>query len=70
MAAVLGDRDLVRRHLDADPTCIRMRVSEEFFPMINPKAGGTIYQWTLGFYVSGLDVSRNFGHRRGPSSSP
>ncbi len=63
MAAALGDRDLVRRHLDADPTCIRMRVSEEFFPMINPKAGGTIYQWTLGFYVSALDVSRNFGHQ-------
>ena len=62
MAAAVGDFDLVRRHLDADPDCIRMRVSEEFFPMINPKAGGTIYQWTLGFYVSVHDVSRNFGH--------
>ena len=62
MAAALGDRELVRRHLDADPNCIRMRVSEEFFPMINPKAGGTIYQWTLGFFVSALDVSRKFGH--------
>jgi ankyrin repeat protein len=62
MATALGDRELVRRHLDTDPTCIRMRVSEEFFPMINPKAGGTIYQWTLGFYVSVYDVSRKFGH--------
>jgi ankyrin repeat protein len=62
MAAALGDSELVDRHLDADPDCIRMRVSEEFFPMINPKAGGTIYQWTLGFYVSVLDVSRKFGH--------
>jgi ankyrin repeat protein len=62
MATALGDRELVRRHLDTDPSCIRMRVSEEFFPMINPKAGGTIYQWTLGFYVSVYDVCRNFGH--------
>ena len=52
----------VRRHLDADPDCIRMRVSDEFFPMINKKAGGTIYQWTLGFYVSAHQVSRKFGH--------
>jgi hypothetical protein len=62
MAAALGDLELVRRHVDADPGCIRMRVSEEFFPMINPKAGGTIYQWTLGFYVSVHDVSRKWGH--------
>src|SRR5262249_9915952 len=52
----------VRRHLDADPSCIRMRVSEEFFPMISPKAGGTIYQWKLGWYLSPHRVSRKFGH--------
>src|SRR5262249_28320369 len=43
MAAALGDIELVRRLLDAAPGMIRMRVSEEFFPMISPKAGGTIY---------------------------
>lgn len=62
MASALGDIDLVRRHLDADPACIRMRVSEEFFPMISPKAGGTIYQWKLGWYLSPHRVSRKFGH--------
>jgi ankyrin repeat protein len=62
MAAAIGDEELVRRHLDADPDCIRMRVSDEFFPMIKPKAGGTIYQWTLGWYVSAHQVARNFGH--------
>jgi ankyrin repeat protein len=62
MAAALGDLGLVRRHLDAQPDCIRMRVSDEYFPMIKPNAGGTIYQWTLGFYVSAHQVSRNFGH--------
>jgi Ankyrin repeats (3 copies) len=62
MAAALGDIDLVRRHLNADPASIRMRVSEEFFPMISPKAGGTIYQWKLGWYLSAHRVARKFGH--------
>ena len=62
MAAALGDLDLVRTHLDADPDCIRMRVSEEYFPMVRPKSGGTIYQWTLGFHVSAHQVARKFGH--------
>ena len=59
MAAALGDADLVRRHLDADPDCIRLRVSEEYFPMTNDKAGGTIYQWTLGWHVSAHDVGHD-----------
>ena len=62
MAAALGDVELVRRHLDTDPDCIRIRVSDEYFPMITQKAGGTIYQWTLGWHVSAHDVARDFGH--------
>lgn len=62
MAAALGDIELVRRELDADPDRIRMRVSDEYFPMIGGKAGGAIYQWTLGWYVSAHDVARKFGH--------
>jgi ankyrin repeat protein len=62
MAAALGDVKLIRKHLDANPDCIHMRVSNEFFPMINHKAGGTIYQWTLGWYVSPHDVAKQFGH--------
>jgi Ankyrin repeats (3 copies)/Ankyrin repeat len=62
MSAAIGDGDLVRKHLDADPECTRMRVSDEYFPMINPQAGGTIYQWTLGFYSSAHQVARKFGH--------
>jgi ankyrin repeat protein len=61
MAAALGDADLVRRHLDS-PDCIHLRVSDEYFPMINQKSGGTIYQWTLGWYVSPHDVAKQFGH--------
>jgi hypothetical protein len=62
MAAALGDIDLVRQHLDADPASIRMRVSEEFFPMVSLKAGGTIYQWKLGWYLSPHRVARKFVH--------
>ena len=62
MAAALGDLDLVATHLDADPDCIRMCVSDEFFPKINKRSGGTIYGWTLGFYLSAHRVARKFGH--------
>jgi ankyrin repeat protein len=62
MAAALGDESLVRRHLEADPRCIRMRVSDEYFPMVGGKSGGTIYQWTLGWYVSAHQVAKQLGH--------
>ncbi len=62
MASALGDLQLVRQHLDADPNAIRLRVSDEYFPMINRRAGGTIYQWTLGWHVSAHQVAKNFGH--------
>jgi hypothetical protein len=62
MAAALGDEPLVREHLERDPSCIQMRVSPEYFPMIGGKTGGTIYQWTLGWYVSGHQVAKKFGH--------
>ncbi len=62
MAAALGDVELVRRHLDADPDCIRMNVSEEWFPKQNPRAGGTIYIWMLGWHHTAHSVARGFGH--------
>jgi hypothetical protein len=61
MAAVLGDADLVRRHLDNDPACIGMRVSDEWFPKQNARAGGTIYIWTLGAHRTAHSVARDFG---------
>jgi ankyrin repeat protein len=62
MAVALGDIDLVRRHLNAEPGCIRMSVSEEWFPKQNPRAGGTIYLWTLGAHRTAHSVARDFGH--------
>jgi len=62
MAAALGDLALVRKHLEADPACIHMRVSGEYFPKRNPHAGGTIYTWTLGQHKTPHLVARQFGH--------
>ena len=62
MAAALGDLGLVRRHLDANPACIRMSVTEEWFPKKDPRAGGTIYLWQLGANRTAHTVARDFGH--------
>lgn len=62
MAAALGDISLVGSILDKDPEAIRMRVSDEFFPLIGSENGGTIYQWQLGWYVSAHQVARKFEH--------
>lgn len=62
MATALGDADLVQRHLDADPACIHMSVSEEWFPKQDPRAGGTIYIWMLGRHRTAHSVARDFGH--------
>jgi ankyrin repeat protein len=61
MAAALGDPDLVRRHLDANPAAIAATVSPQWFPMTDPRAGGTIYIWTLGGNKSAHLVAHEFG---------
>jgi ankyrin repeat protein len=62
LVSALGDLDRARRHLDADPACIRMTVSDEWFPKQNPHSGGTIYIWTLGGMKNAHLVAREFGH--------
>jgi ankyrin repeat protein len=64
MAAALGDVNLVRHHLDTDPACIRMSVSEAWFPKKDPRAGGTIYIWMLGANRTAHVVARDFGHEQ------
>jgi hypothetical protein len=61
MAAALGDLERARKHLDDDPRCARMRVDDQWFPKTNPKAGGTIYNWTLGFYASAHEAAKKYG---------
>ena len=62
MAAALGALELVQKHLAARPESLLMRVSPEWFPMRNKRAGGTIYIWTLGQGASPHSVARAFGH--------
>ena len=63
MAVALGDLDLVRRHLDANPAVIAMSVSQEWFPKLNPRSGGTIYLWVLGGNKSAHEIAREFQTR-------
>jgi hypothetical protein len=62
MAAALGDMNLVQHHLDNNPACIRMSVSDEWFPKHDQRSGGTIYIWTLGKHRTAHAVARDFGH--------
>ncbi|HYL78212.1 MAG TPA: ankyrin repeat domain-containing protein [Bryobacteraceae bacterium] len=62
MAAALGDLELVGRHLDADPACIRARVSEEYFPKQDSRSGGSIYFQIFGKERTPHLIARDFGH--------
>jgi len=56
MAAALGNIDLARRLLDADPKCVATTVSEEWFPK------NTVYIPLLGARRTAHAVARDFGH--------
>jgi ankyrin repeat protein len=62
MAAALGDLQRVIQILDGDPALIRMRASEHYFPKKDPRAGGSIYIWTLGNHKSVHEIAREYGH--------
>ncbi len=62
MAAALGDAELVRKHLDDAPASVRTVVNERYFPKRNPRAGGTIYIWTLGGNKTAHEIARDFKH--------
>jgi ankyrin repeat protein len=63
MAATLGNLELVRSLLDADPGSIRKTVSDEDFPKQDPRSGGTIYNWVLGSHWTPHKAAHAFGHQ-------
>ena len=63
MAAALGDLALVRRLLEANPDCIRTRVSDEYFPKRDPRSSGTVYIYVIGRNRTAHQVARDFGHK-------
>src|SRR5262245_13038041 len=62
MVSALGDAERVTKHLVDDPASIRTSVSERWFPRRDPRAGGTIYTWTLGAHKTAHLVAKKFGH--------
>jgi ankyrin repeat protein len=62
MASALGELDVVTRLLDADARAIRTAVNETWFPKRDPRAGGSIYIWTLGSNKTAPVLAREFGH--------
>jgi ankyrin repeat protein len=62
LATALGDTARVTRHLEDDPGVVRTAVDGTWFPMRNPRAGGTIYIWTLGGRKTPHLIAREFGH--------
>ena len=62
LLSALGDLRRVRESLDAAPDGVNVVVSDAFFPRRNPRAGGTIYQWTLGRGKTPHALAREFGH--------
>ena len=62
MSAALGDVELVRRHLDANPEAVWTKVSEEDFPKRNPDAGGCIYIFGFGWNKTPHMLAGEGGH--------
>ncbi len=62
MAVALGDSDLVRNYLDANPSSVRTAATAEYFPMRGHRAGGHIYMWSLGRNKTAHEIARDFGH--------
>jgi ankyrin repeat protein len=60
MAARLGDADLARRLIAADPACVAARIHEPGYAPVPPLH---IYCWTLGFGRSPHEVATRYGHR-------
>lgn len=60
LAVALGEIGLVRRYLDKEPEVVRTTVTDRYFPMRGPLAGGHIYLWTLGRNRTAHEVARHF----------
>jgi len=65
LAAVLGDLELVKRLVKADPSCVEARIgyNDGEFPGIGHKGlGGSIMQWTVMFNASPHQVAKLRGY--------
>jgi ankyrin repeat protein len=63
MAASIGDLEMVRKYLDADPALVRVSVSEKDFPKQNPRSGGSIYIYIFGWATTPHMIAHQFGYK-------
>ncbi len=64
MACALGDSDLVKTLLDADPDVINRRIGQENYPPVPLAPGRHIYVYTFGDNKSPHQIARKYGYHR------
>lgn len=64
MACALGDSDLVKRLLDADPDAVNRRVGQENDPQVPRAPGLHIYVYTFGDNKSPHQIALKYGYRQ------
>lgn len=64
MAAALGDADLVRALLDADPDVVNRRIGQGDYSPVPPAPGGHIYVYTFGTDKSPHQIAREYEHHQ------
>jgi ankyrin repeat protein len=62
LACAVGDVDLARKLIDADPDVLNKRTGGEDYPPAPPAPGAHIYTYNLGFNRSPFQVAKRFGH--------
>lgn len=64
MACALGDSDLVKTLLNADPDAVNRRVGQENYPPVPVAPGQHIYVYTFGDNQSPHQIARKYGYRQ------
>ncbi len=62
-ASALGELALVEQILNDDPELVRTTLNEKHFPKRDPRAGGVIYYFGLGFTKTPHIIAYHFGHK-------
>jgi ankyrin repeat protein len=64
MACALGDSELVRTLVDADPDVVNKRIGQGDYPPVPPAPGLHIYVYTFGDNKSPHQIARKYGHEQ------
>lgn len=64
MACALGDSDLAKTLLDADPDVLNKRIGQADYPPVPPAPGRHIYFYSMGGNKSPHQVARQYGYHK------